>query len=56
MGDWVQRRLAASLAADVVGYPHIMEINEVGTLAGSLSPSHATATSRISVFQSPCMV
>jgi adenylate cyclase len=29
----VQRRLAAILAADVVGYSHLMEVDEAGTLA-----------------------
>ncbi len=29
----VQRRLAAILAADVVGYSHMMEEDEAGTLA-----------------------
>ena len=29
----VQRRLAAILAADVVGYSHLMEQDEAGTLA-----------------------
>ena len=31
--DRVQRRLAAILAADVVGYSRLMEVDEVGTLA-----------------------
>ncbi|HSE73778.1 MAG TPA: adenylate/guanylate cyclase domain-containing protein, partial [Dongiaceae bacterium] len=31
--DRVQRRLAAILAADVVGYSRLMELDEVGTLA-----------------------
>ena len=31
----VQRRLAAILAADVVGYSRLMEQDEVGTLAGA---------------------
>ena len=30
---WVERRLAAILAADVVGYSHLVEIDEAGTLA-----------------------
>jgi len=30
----VQRRLAAILAADVVGYSRLMEADEAGTLAG----------------------
>ena len=29
----VQRRLAAILAADIVGYSRLMEADEVGTLA-----------------------
>jgi class 3 adenylate cyclase len=33
VGDSVERRLAAILAADVVGYSRLMEIDEVGTLA-----------------------
>ena len=33
VGDEVERRLAAILAADVVGYSRLMEIDEVGTLA-----------------------
>ncbi|MCD6071297.1 MAG: adenylate/guanylate cyclase with repeat, partial [Microvirga sp.] len=32
-GKQVQRRLAAILAADVVGYSRLMRANEVGTLA-----------------------
>ena len=32
--DRTQRRLAAILAADVVGYSRLMAANEVGTLAG----------------------
>jgi class 3 adenylate cyclase len=31
--DRLQRRLAAILAADVVGYSRLMELDEVGTLA-----------------------
>src|SRR5688500_20012513 len=30
---WVERRLAAILAADVVGYSHLVEQDEAGTLA-----------------------
>ena len=30
---WVERRLAAILAADVVGYSHLVEMDEAGTLA-----------------------
>jgi TolB-like protein/class 3 adenylate cyclase len=30
---WVQRRLVAILAADVVGYSHLVEMDEAGTLA-----------------------
>lgn len=33
VGDEVERRLAAILAADVVGYSRLMEIDEVGTLS-----------------------
>src|SRR5687767_14002888 len=29
---WVERRLVAILAADVVGYSHLVEIDEAGTL------------------------
>ena len=32
-GERVQRRLAAILAADVVGYSRMMEVDEAGTLA-----------------------
>lgn len=32
-GEQVQRRLAAILAADVVGYSRLMETDEAGTLA-----------------------
>src|SRR5688500_18071015 len=32
-GEHVQRRLAAILAADVVGYSRLMEADEAGTLA-----------------------
>ena len=32
-GPNVQRRLAAVLAADVVGYSRLMEVDEAGTLA-----------------------
>src|SRR6184192_3112087 len=31
--DRAQRRLAAILAADVVGYSHLMQLDEAGTLA-----------------------
>ena len=31
--DRIQRRLAAILAADVVGYSRLMELDEVGTLS-----------------------
>jgi class 3 adenylate cyclase len=30
---WVERRLVAILAADVVGYSHLVEMDEAGTLA-----------------------
>ena len=30
---WVERRLVAILAADVVGYSHLVELDEAGTLA-----------------------
>ena len=33
MEDRVKRRLAAILAADVVGYSRLMELDEAGTLA-----------------------
>jgi TolB-like protein/class 3 adenylate cyclase len=33
VSERVQRRLAAILAADVVGYSHLMEVDEAGTLA-----------------------
>jgi len=33
MGEDVERRLAAILAADICGYSRLMGIDEVGTLA-----------------------
>ncbi|MGO4526973.1 hypothetical protein AB4097_19200 [Microvirga sp. 2MCAF35] len=30
---WVERRLVAILAADVVGYSHLVGMDEAGTLA-----------------------
>ena len=44
--DYVQRRLAAVLAADVAGYSRLMEADEEGTLA--------IACKRIGLFHVTC--
>ena len=51
---WVERRLAAILAADVVGYSRLMETDEAGTLAAlktlrreMIDPSIASHSGRI---------
>jgi TolB-like protein/class 3 adenylate cyclase/Tfp pilus assembly protein PilF len=38
---WVERRLAAVLAADVVGYSHLVELDEAGTLTALKDLRHA---------------